>query len=434
MPLTKIIRLGLIHVAVALTLVPINGVLNRIMISNLGLAATLVAALSILPYLCSPMQIWIGNFSDRHPVFGLHRTPYIVLGLMFCVTGTALAPHAAFALHADIWSGLPIALLAFGAWGIGFNFATVAYLALATDLAGEAHRARTVGVMWFMLIVSVIVAGITLARALDPYTPAALFRAIYWTCGIALLLGVVGLIRLERREGRAVPQGRAGLLTTFRQISANPQARRFFIYLVLLLIALLGQDILLEPFAADTFGVPVRRTTEYTSLWGAALLIALLVTSPISRRYGKRRAAFIGGAIATIGLVLIGISGFTHMQAVFIPGLIIFGFGSGMSTASNLALMLDMTIPGQIGMFVGAWGTADACARMLGALLGGIVRDSIVVLTANKPAGYIAVFFIEALALAISLWLLRGISVDRFRESNPTITDIAALAGDTSPG
>src|SRR5919199_1785196 len=75
MPFTKILRLGLIHVAVAITLVPINGTLNRIMISELKLAATLVAVLVALPYLFSPIQVWVGGYSDRHPLLGYRRTP-----------------------------------------------------------------------------------------------------------------------------------------------------------------------------------------------------------------------------------------------------------------------------------------------------------------------------------------------------------------------
>src|SRR4051812_23314768 len=75
MSFTKILRLGLIHVAVAITLVPINGTLNRIMIGELGLAATLVAILISLPYLFSPLQVWIGGYSDRHPLWGYRRTP-----------------------------------------------------------------------------------------------------------------------------------------------------------------------------------------------------------------------------------------------------------------------------------------------------------------------------------------------------------------------
>src|SRR5262245_57926348 len=210
MPFTKILRLGLIHVAVAITLVPINGTLNRVMIGELGLAATLVAALVSLPYLFSPLQIWIGGYSDRHPLWGYRRTPYIALGLLLCVAGAALAPTAAFLMAGlgpdgagvgghggTAVQGLLVGLLAFGAWGMGFNFATVAYLSLATDLAGEEHRARTVGIMWFMLIAGVIVTAVVVARSLAPYTPAALFRAFYATCAAAALLGFGGLIGLE---------------------------------------------------------------------------------------------------------------------------------------------------------------------------------------------------------------------------------------------
>jgi len=174
---TTIFRLGLINVAVALTAVPIESTLNRIMISELRLPASLVALLIALPYAFSPIQIWIGSFSDRHPLLGLRRTPYTIIGLILCAGGSALSPTAAFAMAENFWLGLPLGILAFGAWGMGFNFATVSYLALATELSGEEYRARTVGVMWFMLIVGVIIAGVSLSRMLRDYTPDALFTA-----------------------------------------------------------------------------------------------------------------------------------------------------------------------------------------------------------------------------------------------------------------
>lgn len=71
----KMIRLGMLHVAVAISLVPITGVLNRIMIHELGIMASVVAALIILPHLFSPIQVFIGQFSDRHPIWGYRRTP-----------------------------------------------------------------------------------------------------------------------------------------------------------------------------------------------------------------------------------------------------------------------------------------------------------------------------------------------------------------------
>jgi BCD family chlorophyll transporter-like MFS transporter len=319
--------------------------------------------------------------------------------------------------------GMLLGLVAFGAWGMGFNFATVSYLSLATDLAGEEQRARTVGVMWFMLIVSVIVTAITIGRSLQPYSHTALFRAFYATCGMALLLGFGGLVGLERRGAAAHTGERRSFAVLLRLIGGNAQARLFFIYLVVLLIALLGQDLLLEPFAGQVFGAPVGETTRYTGYWGAMLLIGLLLTSPLTRRVGKPRAATIGGLIAAAGLLLIALSGNLVLKPLFIPALLIFGFGSGVSTAANLALMLDMTLAGQVGVFIGAWGMADALARLCGNLLAGAVRDGIQSLTHSPSAGYVTVFLIEALALGVSLLLLRRIDVARFRSSDTAPID-----------
>src|SRR3989304_2019201 len=196
----KRFQLGLIHVAVAMTLVPINSTLNRVMIKELSISATLVAILASLPYLFSPIQVAIGSFSDRHPLWGLRRTPYIVLGLLLCVLGLVLSPQAAFLL-ADNWQlGTILGVAAFGAWGMGFNFATVAYLSLASELSGEKNRGRTIAVMWFMMIVSIVVTAIGLSQMVDPYTPQAMVRAFRVIGLAALSLGLIGLVRLESRR------------------------------------------------------------------------------------------------------------------------------------------------------------------------------------------------------------------------------------------
>ena len=63
--LRKRIQLGLVHVAVAMTLVPINSTLNRVMIKELAISATLVALLASLPYLFSPIQVAIGSYVEK---------------------------------------------------------------------------------------------------------------------------------------------------------------------------------------------------------------------------------------------------------------------------------------------------------------------------------------------------------------------------------
>ena len=286
----KRIQLGLIHVAVAMTLVPINSTLNRVMIKELAISATLVAVLASLPYLFSPIQVAIGSFSDRHPIAGLRRTPYILLGLLLCVLGVMLSPQAAFLMATNLPVGIALGVLAFGAWGMGFNFATVSYLSLASELSGENGRGRTIAVMWFMMITSIIITAIGLSQMVDPYhAPGAGARFLGGRSGGA----GHGLAR-PGASGEAAQWSRPkadenySWSTLARFILDNRQARFFFVYLVMLLAALLGQDILLEPFGGEAFGLTVQQTTRITSIWGVCVLAALLVAGVLEGRLAKR--------------------------------------------------------------------------------------------------------------------------------------------------
>jgi BCD family chlorophyll transporter-like MFS transporter len=85
-----------------------------------------------------------------------------------------------------------------------------------------------------------------------------------------------------------------------------------------------------------------------------------------------------------------------------------------------------------VGLFVGAWGVADALARLFGTLLSGVVRDGMLWATGSKATGYVSVFVLEALAVVVSLLLLPRIDVNRFRDRATGTRDIIALAGETS--
>ena len=431
--LVKRIQLGLLHVAVAMTLVPINSTLNRVMIKELAISATLVAILASLPYLFSPIQVAIGSFSDRHPLFGWRRTPYIFLGLLLCVSGVIISPLAAYTLVKSFWVGIVLGSLAFGAWGMGYNLASVSYLSLASELSGEKGRSKTIAVMFFMMITSIILTAITLGRMVDPYTPQALMRA-FWAIGfIALFLGIVGLVKLEKRNAvDEMATAEYSWLTLVRAVFANRQAALFFIYLVILLAAILGQDVLLEPFAAEAFGLPVQSTTRITSIWGTCVLIALALAGLTEGRLRKRTVAQFGGVGALLGFILITISGISASQPVFYSGVMLLGIGTGLSTVSNLSLMLDMTIAGEVGLYIGAWGMANAVSRLTGTVLAGIGRDVISSLAQSPVTGYVVVFAIEAFFIVFSLWLLGRVNVGAFRREAQyaPLVEQAALAND----
>ncbi|MBI3158117.1 MAG: BCD family MFS transporter [Chloroflexi bacterium] len=430
----KRIQLGLVHVAVAMTLVPINSTLNRVMIKELALSAALVGVLASLPYLFSPIQVAIGSFADRNPLLGWRRTPYIFAGLALCVVGVAVAPQVAFLMAEQPGLGLLAGALAFGAWGMGYNLATVSYFSLATELSGEQGRARTIAVMFIMMIVSIIATAVTLGNMLEVYTPETLQRAFWVVGAAAFTLGLLGLLGLEPRHPQDAP---ASENYTWRQMAAaltgNPQVRRFFIYLVLLFVAILGQDILLEPYGAQAFGLSVQATTRITAYWGMFFLIAMAAGGALERRLDRIRQARLGAWTGMAAFALIIASGLAGTPGLFYLGVVLLGTATGLSTVSNLSLMLDMTNPGQIGLYIGAWGMANAMARLVGNVLSGTARDLATYFSGNHTLGYMLVFGFELALLAFSLLLLAGVDVSLFRKDAQvqlSPLEKAALAGD----
>jgi len=407
----------MIHAAVAMTLVPINSTLNRVMIKELGLSALLVAILASLPYVFSPIQMLIGSFSDRHPIMGLRRTPYIFLGLVLCVVGVIFTPRVAFVLAENWWVGLWLGVLAFGAWGMGYNFASVSYMALASELSGEKGRSRTIAVMFFIMIVSMILTSLGMGRLMDPYSPEVMQTTFLIVGILALSIGIIGLLGLEKRVPGATvgtAESHFSIRQVFHSLADNKQAKIFFVYLWLLLIALLGQDVLLEPFGAEAFRMSVRSTTQLTSIWGACMLLTLSLGGVLEGRIPKRTLAQVGNIGALSGFVMIAASGLFGLVQVFYIGVVILGFGTGLSTVANLSLMLEMTTPANVGLFIGAWGFSNSLSRLSGSIMAGLTRDVVTYFSRDAVLGYLIVFLCEIALIGISVWLLRCIDPEAF--------------------
>ncbi len=433
--LLKRFQLGLIHSAVAMTLVPINSTLNRVMIFDLEISKTLVSLLAVFPYLLSPIQVAIGSFSDRHPILGFRRTPYILVGLILCVAGVIASPHIAFLIHDNFPLGVLAGVLGFGAWGMGYNLSAVSYLSLASELSGEKGRGKTVATMFFMMILALIATGISLSRMVSTYTPETLIFAINVVAVLALILGLLGLIKLEPRTG-LIPV-RAGDTYSIREmagtITANPVARVFFVYLLLLLAAILGQDVLLEPFGAEAFGMSVEATSRIVSISGVFTLIAFLVAAGLEGRLPKRVIAQSGNLGALAGFIFIFISGVMHSMALFYAGIMLLGFGIGISTVANLSIMFDLTVPEKVGLYIGAWGFSNGLSRLTGLLLAGIVADGVTLGTGQPLSGYLVVFGMEALMLLGAVLLLARIDVSAFKRhaQTPSFVDQVAIVAES---
>ncbi len=135
-------------------------------------------------------------------------------------------------------------------------------------------------------------------------------------------------------------------------------------------------------------------------------MLALIAGGLAEARTGRGRLIWAGSVGVALSLCLLVAGGVVGSRPLFLVGLCVLGLSTGIATVSNLALMLDRTAAGSTGLYMGAWGMAEALARMGGNVLGGGLRDMITVASGNPLAGYGIVFGLQAALAAGSLALL----------------------------
>ena len=117
MPLSRLLRLSLFQVSVGMALVLLVGTLNRVMIVELNVPASLVGAMVALPLIFAPFRALIGFRSDNHrSALGWRRVPFMYRGAMVQFGGLAIMlfallvlAHQGDAARAPAWLGLAAA-------------------------------------------------------------------------------------------------------------------------------------------------------------------------------------------------------------------------------------------------------------------------------------------------------------------------------------
>lgn len=124
----------------------------------------------------------------------------------------------------------------------------------------------------------------------------------------------------------------------------------------------------------------------------------------------------MGNIFAILGFLLIVVSGAVRSLSIFYLGIMALGFGTGIATVANLSLMYNLTVPEQVGLYIGAWGFSNGLSRGVGLLMAGIVADVFTKLTGDALSGYLVVFGLEALMLVIAAIMLYRIDVNAFQK------------------
>ena len=205
LPLSRLLRLSLFQVSVGMAAVLLTGTLNRVMIVELGMSASVVAAMVSLPLLFAPLRALVGFKSDHHnSLLGWKRVPYIWFGTMLQFGGFAILPFALLVMSGG-GQGSPMfgqiaAALGFLFIGAGMHTTQTAGLALATDLATAENRPRVVALLYVMLLLGMMISALIIGQLLTDFSATRLVQIVSTVAVMTVILNVVALWKQEARN------------------------------------------------------------------------------------------------------------------------------------------------------------------------------------------------------------------------------------------
>ncbi len=427
----KTFRLSLMRVGAGWMFALLTFNFNRVTIADLGAIAVIVTTLIGLHHFISFFQVYWGRFTDRYPIFGLRRTPYVILSNIVASLIFVALPSIAIGLGERSIAATIEAFALIFVFGVFMAMNGSSSNALIAEVTTPKERGAVVAFIWATVIISGIVSAAVSRVIMPTYSPETMQQLYNLTpiiVTVTVLLGVIGLEKpISKEEHRklllaAPEQGEAGPVETWRVatslMSRNPQVRGFFLFVLLAIFGIFLQDAILEPFGAEVFGMPQKDTAAFQQMWGAGALLGMLGIGIISSLFTiqKKTIATIGGLGVAGGLALLMISAFTHHREIISPALFIMGIGIGFFNVGALAMMMEMTVEGQTGLYMGMWGMAQGLGNGFANVMSGLGHTVMIEGGLVSPAvGYGLVFGLEALLMVIAIGILRGISVQEFK-------------------
>ena len=436
-PLSRLLRLSLFQITVGMALVLLVGTLNRVMIVELDVPASLVAGMLALPLLFAPFRTLIGFKSDTHrSALGLRRIPYIWKGTMYQFGGFAIMPFALLvlsgygeAVDAPRWLGLSSAALAFLLVGAGVHMVQTVGLALATDLVREEDQPKVVGLMYVMLLVGMVASALIYGQLLETYTPGRLIQVIQGSAVVTVGLNLFAMWKQEARNRARAQEMEAAPAVAFgaawAELMARPGLSRLLVAIGLGTFGFGMADVLLEPYGGQVLALSVAQTTKLTAVLATGTILGFVAASrALMLGQSPARVAALGASIGIPGFAAIILSAGFGQAPLFVLGTFVAGLGAGLFGHATLTGSIKAAPEGRIGLALGAWGAVQATCAGIGVALAGVVRDILI----NRPVlsglefemPYLVVFAAEIVFLILALFVLVPLLAQARRQISQT--------------
>jgi len=414
----SLFRLGLIQFGIGLSLAPISGALNRVLITDLKIPAVAVGFLIALHYFISPVRALIGYRSDQARSQGTWRTPYVVLGVMLTFAGLTCAPFALILLSGEgvlnFWGAFIICTGIFLTYGAGINIVETIYLALVSDITPKEKRGKAIATLWVMLIMGTVVSAIIVSALLVDYSHQKLIQVMQGSALTFVVLTVVALWGQERLrpDGSIISEMEAvrvrlSLWESLNRLRGQRKLQNLFGVIFIATMAFATHDVLLEPYGGEVLGMSVSQTMQLTALWGVTTIVGVICAGLLlTRKMPPSLLITVGCGVGLMGFITISYSSQGALVDLFRGGVAFISVGRGLFIVGSIILVMSLTDISHAGLFLGVWGIVQAMAQGIGVIGGSLLRDVVQRQLSSVPLGYTAVYTASLLLLSGVLLLM----------------------------
>jgi len=399
-------RLGLAQIAIGAVAAVMTSTLNRVMIVELALPATVPSVLVALHFVIQMSRARFGFDSDRSG----HRAPWILGGVATFAVGGFLAALGVALAATRTLPGLGVAFLGYALIGIGMSAAGTALLAHVAEEMPPQKLGGAAAMLWIMMILGIAVTAGVSGQLLDPFSFRRLLSVIGAVCAIAVVLAAIaawGSWHIRRAPaGTGAAVSNAGFGAVLRDALADRATRRFALFVFAAMLAYSAQDLILEPFAGRVFGMTPGESTKLGGTQHGGVMLGMLGAALLSARFGSLRHWAVGGCLAS-ALTLVALAQSPALGGPAALSAIIFALGvaNGVFAVGAIGAMMAMTAADGTrgtGIRLGVYGAAQAIAYAAGSLGGGVASDLTIAWFGDASRGYTVVFAAEAILFVVA--------------------------------
>lgn len=427
----KMLRLGIIHFGPAWMFTLLTSNFNRTVDSDLGGIAVVITTMIGLHHFLSPFQVFWGRLADQNSLWGYRRTPFILVSSLIGSLIFLFLPPIAIGLGAKTLGSTLLGFGLFTLFGLAMAANGGATNSLVAEVTTEKERPVAVAVVRTLMIMAIIAtAGIS--KQIMPEFDLQKMQDLYnLTPFVVLGSALIGLLGLEKRlspaEHTALLAQKANETTpenpfrlALQLLKRSQEVRLFFWFVLLAIMGIFFQDAILEPFGKEVFQLKLKETATFTQIWGASVLFAMLLVAGLAAKFSlsKKLLATLGGLGIALGLCCIALAALTFHRGLINPGLILMGLSTGVFNIGALTMMMEMTVEGHTGLYMGLWGMAQGLGNGLANALSGAFK-TLLIESGWLPVrpGYGLLFGFEALTMLAAVLVLHNLSLQNFNQT-----------------